>query len=97
MFTLDLFSNRLIWAGIVLELIIILLIDYTRWGNLVFGTAAIAALVWLFILPFAVGMMILEELRKWLVRRMGRPVVQAMTKFRLDPYTGISSGFEQPA
>jgi calcium-translocating P-type ATPase len=68
-FSFGLFSNRLIWAGIVTELVLILLIDYTRMGNRLFGTASIAGAVWLFAIPFAVGMLALEELRKWLVKR----------------------------
>ena len=62
-------GNKLILAGIVAEIGIILMIDYTRWGNALFGTAPIAAEVWLFILPFALGMIALEELRKWIIRR----------------------------
>jgi magnesium-transporting ATPase (P-type) len=62
------FSNKLIVAGIVVEIALIVLIDYTPWGNALFGTAPIAASVWLFILPFALGMVVLEELRKWFVR-----------------------------
>jgi sodium/potassium-transporting ATPase subunit alpha len=64
LFSLPLFNNRLITAGIVTELVLILLIDYTAIGNSVFGTAPIPASAWLFIVPFAVGMLGLEELRK---------------------------------
>jgi hypothetical protein len=39
-----------------------------------FGTASIALVVWLFIIPFALGLLALEELRKRLVRaRSSRP------------------------
>jgi magnesium-transporting ATPase (P-type) len=64
------FGNRLITAGIVIELILIALIDYTPVGNAVFGTAPIAFSVWMFVVPFAVGMLGLEELRKAAVRRL---------------------------
>ena len=71
-----LFSNKLIVAGIATEILIIALIDYTPWGNALFGTAPIPAVVWLFIVPFALGMVALEELRKWFVRaRPSRPTV----------------------
>jgi sodium/potassium-transporting ATPase subunit alpha len=53
----------------VLELLLILVIDYTGWGNQLFGTAPIGPDVWLFVIPFAVGMLILEEFRKYLARR----------------------------
>jgi sodium/potassium-transporting ATPase subunit alpha len=62
-------GNRLIVGGVLLEIALILLIDYTPWGNVILGTAPIAGEVWLFVMPFAVGLLVLEELRKWLVRR----------------------------
>jgi len=49
---------------------LIVLIDYTPWGNLIFTTAPIFAEVWLFVIPFGVVLLTTEELRKWLVRRM---------------------------
>lgn len=64
-FSFSFFSNKLILAGIATE---IALIDYTPWGNALFGTAPIPPAVWLFIIPFALGMLVLEELRKWFVR-----------------------------
>jgi magnesium-transporting ATPase (P-type) len=63
------FSNRLILWGVAIELALILLIVYTPWGNAVFGTAPLAADVWLFTLPFAAVMFGAEELRKWFARR----------------------------
>jgi sodium/potassium-transporting ATPase subunit alpha len=45
------------------------LIDYTAAGQTLFGTAPIGLVSWDMILPFAVGMLILEELRKVIVRR----------------------------
>ena len=68
LFARGLFSNKLILAGIATEILLITLIDYTPWGNALFGTAPIPLAVWLFIIPFALAMLALEELRKWLVR-----------------------------
>jgi calcium-translocating P-type ATPase len=68
-FSSALFSNRLILAGIFLELVLILLIDYNPVGNWLFGTSPIAGNVWLLVIPFALGMVVLEEFRKWLRRR----------------------------
>jgi magnesium-transporting ATPase (P-type) len=62
--------NRLIGYGIVFELVLLMLIVYTPWGNALFGTEPPDATVWLFILPFGIGMLLLEELRKAIVRRM---------------------------
>ncbi|MCK9637998.1 MAG: cation-transporting P-type ATPase [Methylobacter tundripaludum] len=67
-----LFDNRTILWGIALEIMLILIIDYTAWGNRVFGTLPIAPEVWLFILPFALAMLLLEELRKFMVVRLNR-------------------------
>ncbi len=64
--------NRMIAYGIVFEVVLILLIDYTPWGNALFGTAPLAAGVWLFIVPFGLGMLLLEEARKAVVRRVAR-------------------------
>jgi calcium-translocating P-type ATPase len=61
-----LFSNKLILAGIAAEIALIALIDYTPVGHALFGTAPIPPVAWLFIIPFALGMVVLEELRKWL-------------------------------
>jgi calcium-translocating P-type ATPase len=73
--SMPLFSNRLITAGIVVELVAIGLIDYTRPGNALLGTAPIEAGVWLVVVPFAIAMLLLEEVRKGLIRSRirGRP------------------------
>ena len=61
--------NRLIVYGIAFELMLLLLIVYTPWGNALFGTAPLEAGVWLFIVPFGLGMLLAEEARKAIVRR----------------------------
>jgi magnesium-transporting ATPase (P-type) len=67
-------GNGLITAGIVAEVIAILLIDYTGTGNMLFGTAPIGLGAWLIVLPFAMTMLVLEELRKGVVRRQERAI-----------------------
>jgi magnesium-transporting ATPase (P-type) len=67
-FTKRIFNNPLILWGVGLEIVLLLAFDYTPWGNFLLGTAPVPATLWLFIAPFAVGMLLLEELRKWLVR-----------------------------
>jgi calcium-translocating P-type ATPase len=69
LFRLGLFGNRPILWGIAAEIALILAIDYTPWGNLVFGTAPIGLNVWLFVIPFAFAMLALEEARKWAARK----------------------------
>ncbi|HEY0665313.1 MAG TPA: cation-transporting P-type ATPase [Gallionella sp.] len=65
--------NRLIAWGIAFELLLLALIVYTPWGNALFGTAPLAAEVWLFIAPFGICMLLLEEGRKALVRGSDKP------------------------
>jgi calcium-translocating P-type ATPase len=66
-------SNRLILWGVGLEIVSLLLINYTPWGNLLLETAPVPAELWLLLIPCAIGMVVLEELRKWAVRRGLRP------------------------
>jgi magnesium-transporting ATPase (P-type) len=68
-FRFGLLDNRLILVGIAVELVAILLIDYTAPGQLLLGTWPVPLSAWLFVIPFALGMVILEKIRKWFVRR----------------------------
>lgn len=67
-FAQKLLGNPLIVGGVVAEIALILLIDYTPWGNALFGTLPIGMEVWLYVVPFAFAMLALEEVRKWWVR-----------------------------
>ena len=62
-------SNRLLLAGVSSELALLAAIVYAPWGHLMLGTAPISPAIWLFILPFPVVMLALEEGRKALARR----------------------------
>ncbi len=61
--------NRWLLGGIASEVAIVLFIDYTAWGNLLFGTAPLRASAWAFAVPFVLGMLLLEEARKAWARR----------------------------
>jgi magnesium-transporting ATPase (P-type) len=63
------FDNRLILFGVAVEIAVILFIDYTPAGNALFRTAPIPFAAWLSMFPLALAMLVLEELRKWLVRK----------------------------
>ena len=63
-------GNSLIGWGVILEIAIVLAIDYSAWGNWIFGTAPLQTRVWIFIIPFALGLLLLEELRKAISRRL---------------------------
>jgi sodium/potassium-transporting ATPase subunit alpha len=62
-------GNPMILCGVALEITLVIMIDYTIWGNLIFGTAPIDLKTWLLLLPFAATMAALEEIRKWFLRR----------------------------
>jgi calcium-translocating P-type ATPase len=62
-------GNALILFGVLTEVGALLLINYTPWGNSLLATAPLSAATWAFMIPFAVGMLALEELRKAFARR----------------------------
>ena len=68
-FTTGLLGNPLIIYGVITEIALLLLINYGPWANALLGTSGIGMNIWLFIIPFGAVMLILEELRKWSVRK----------------------------
>ncbi|MBP9945055.1 MAG: cation transporting ATPase C-terminal domain-containing protein, partial [Vicinamibacteria bacterium] len=68
-FKTPLAGNRLILAGVASELVLLAAIVFTPWGNALFGAAPFATSIWLFILPFPLLMLALEEARKAVARR----------------------------
>ncbi|MBI5057817.1 MAG: cation-transporting P-type ATPase [Nitrospirae bacterium] len=68
-FRLGFFSNKLVILGIAAEIILSALIIYHPWGNRIFGTAPLRADVWLLLIPFSIGLLLAEELRKYYARR----------------------------
>jgi len=69
-FAFPLAGNRLLLTGVGIEIALVLAIVYTPWGNALVGTVPIGLEVWMMMLPFAAGMLALEELRKLVVRRV---------------------------
>ncbi|WP_404372852.1 cation-translocating P-type ATPase [Corallococcus coralloides] len=69
-FSVRLRDNPLLFVGVAVELLLLGFIVYTPWGNRVFATAPLPGSLWLFVLPFAVGMLALEEARKAWTRRV---------------------------
>jgi magnesium-transporting ATPase (P-type) len=67
-FSLGFFSNKFLLFGLACQISLMLFIDYTPWGNLIFRTAPLDLNVWLFMVPFMAGMLTLEEGRKLIVR-----------------------------
>jgi sodium/potassium-transporting ATPase subunit alpha len=75
-FSQGIMGNPLVLWGVLLEIILILFIDYTSLGNAIFGTMPIDGEVWLFIAPFALLLLLLEELRKWLARTLANSLAR---------------------
>ena len=66
-------SNPLLLLGIAAEAALLLAIVYTPWGQRLFATAPLGLDVWLYILPFALALGLVEEGRKALVRSRAKP------------------------
>jgi len=72
-FSQPFFCNRTILCGVALELGLLILINYAPWGNQLLQTLPVPVDLWLFLMPCAIAMLTLEELRKWLARRSLQP------------------------
>ncbi len=68
-FTLGIFSNRLVLAGIATDVLLAAFIIYTPLGNSLFASAPIGADVWLLLIPFAILLLVTDETRKYFVKR----------------------------
>jgi magnesium-transporting ATPase (P-type) len=66
---IGLFGNRLVWLGIVTELILIVLIVYAPPLQSIFGTADFPVYSWLFLVAMMPVLLLIDEARKWLLRR----------------------------
>jgi P-type Ca2+ transporter type 2C len=71
-FHIDFFSNRLLWIGIASELVLIILIVYHPALQRLIGTQAFSPMNWIFLLAWAPLLLIADELRKWVLRRIDR-------------------------
>jgi sodium/potassium-transporting ATPase subunit alpha len=71
-FSPGLFDNRLIAWGVVLEIALALMINYTSVGNWLLDTAPVPGELWLLLIASGAGMLALEELRKWIARKILR-------------------------
>ena len=67
--TLGIFSNQLVLAGIATDLLLAAFIIYTPFGNSLFASAPIGADVLLLLIPFAVLLLVSDEMRKYFVKR----------------------------
>jgi magnesium-transporting ATPase (P-type) len=63
------FTNRLVWVGIVTELLLIALIVYAPFLQQFIGTAAFPLENWLFLFAWTPALLLMDELRKLVIRQ----------------------------
>jgi len=68
-FTMGLFSNHTILLGIASELLILVFIIWNPFANLIFNTSPLDLRYLLFAVPFAIFLLGIDELRKYLLRK----------------------------
>ena len=68
-FKIGLFSNRHIITGIIFEVALISLLIYVPFLQDIFNTHALGLAEWLFLIAIPIPLVLLEEGRKWLVRK----------------------------
>ncbi|MFD1430539.1 cation-translocating P-type ATPase [Lacticaseibacillus mingshuiensis] len=68
------FSNHRIWFGILFEIALFAFLAYTPGVQALFNTTAITAADWLFLFIIPIPIFLIEELRKYLVRRMAKTI-----------------------
>lgn len=73
------FANKLIWAGIAVELALVAAISHVPLLQPLFGTAPIGWFELSLGLPFAIAILLGDEFRRWLIRRGNRFVQQWLT------------------
>ena len=71
-FSTGLFGNRLILWGVMVEIVLALVINYASVGNWLLDTAPVPGELWLLLIASGAGMLALEELRKWIARKILR-------------------------
>ncbi len=72
LFSIGFFTNRLIFAGIAVELLLQLFIVYHPFGNDIFSTSPLPWTTWFVLIPFALALLLAEETRKYFVRKMSQ-------------------------
>jgi Ca2+-transporting ATPase len=63
------FNNRMLWIGIVSELLIVSLIIYVPVFQQIFGTASFPLVNWVFLFAWTPSLLLADEFRKTLLRR----------------------------
>jgi len=78
-FTVGLFSNKLVWLGIAAECLLLACISYIPAFNTFFGTAPLEAWHLGLSVPFAITILLGDELRRFFIRRENKFVLKWLT------------------
>jgi potassium/sodium efflux P-type ATPase len=68
-FRFPLFDNRMLWAGIATELALVFMITYVPLFQNFVGTGPFSLVNWLFLFAWTPVLLLIDEIRKWLIRR----------------------------
>ncbi|KRN29032.1 hypothetical protein IV38_GL001247 [Lactobacillus selangorensis] len=68
-FKIGLFSNKRVWEGIIFEICLIIALIYIPFLQGIFNTAPLQWNEWLFLICIPIPLVLIEELRKYFVRR----------------------------
>lgn len=68
-FRFPLFNNRMLWAGIATELALVFMITYVPLFQNFVGTGPFSLVNWLFLFAWTPVLLLIDEIRKWLIRR----------------------------
>ncbi len=79
LFTVGVFTNRLVWLGIGTELVLLALIAYLPAFNTFFGTAPLEPWQLMLSVPFAIVILVGDEVRRVFVRRGNAFVLRWLT------------------
>jgi sodium/potassium-transporting ATPase subunit alpha len=69
-FSIGIFSNKFLLVGILFEIALQIFIVYHPVGNKIFSTYPIPLTVWFILIPFAIALFVIEEIRKLIVSKL---------------------------
>ncbi|AEH23121.1 ATPase, P-type (transporting), HAD superfamily, subfamily IC [Thermodesulfobacterium geofontis OPF15] len=69
-FSIGIFSNKFLLVGILFEIALQIFIVYHPVGNKIFSTYPIPLTVWFILIPFAIALIVIEEIRKLIVSKL---------------------------
>ncbi|MFC6253716.1 cation-translocating P-type ATPase [Secundilactobacillus hailunensis] len=74
LFKIGLFSNHMIWTGIIFEIILLTILSYTPVLQGMFHMTPLLGTDWLFLCIIPIPIVLIEEFRKWLLRGKRRAI-----------------------